>query len=365
MHAKSFFQLFLMSLLGSNLSNEIAIVSSEAELRGGDSLPPTPPTTNKVNVLIIMADDFRTADLYPYAADPLELPNLRGLADGSTAFKASTVYPVCAPSRSAFITGVDYPNTITFDQNFFQLSLESMLGSVRKLGSYYVGMHGKVIHEYNEDLKKQLFYRMNQTNVPRLPTTSGNTDCGKQLGCVIAKNKLSDNDVTNTGLKFLDTANNLIEQHIFENFFLILGFHRPHIETASFKKNPIFYTKALPDIAEPSINTNGNPALAHRTCDELNAFRLGAKKIISGNIKTADDITSSVKLTGDIRGLYFDALFTTDYYIGIFLNKIDKLGFKNNTIIIFTADHGFSLGEKNLWCKNTLYEEATDMIYPH
>ena len=40
------------------------------------------------------------------------------------------------------------------------------------------------------------------------------------------------------------------------------------------------------------------------------------------------------------------------------LEALDKLGMRENTIIVFWGDHGFHLGEQNLWCKSTNYEMA-------
>jgi hypothetical protein len=56
---------------------------------------------------------------------------------------------------------------------------------------------------------------------------------------------------------------------------------------------------------------------------------------------------------------YYAAISYTDAQVGILLNTLDELGLTKNTIIVLWGDHGWHLGDHNLWCKHTNFEQAT------
>jgi arylsulfatase A-like enzyme len=47
-----------------------------------------------------------------------------------------------------------------------------------------------------------------------------------------------------------------------------------------------------------------------------------------------------------------------DANVGLLLNTLDSLGLMKNTIIVLWGDHGWHLGDHNLWCKHTNFEQA-------
>jgi arylsulfatase A-like enzyme len=55
---------------------------------------------------------------------------------------------------------------------------------------------------------------------------------------------------------------------------------------------------------------------------------------------------------------YYAAVSFTDAQVGILLNALDSLGLTENTIIVIWGDHGWHLGDHNLWCKHTNFEQA-------
>jgi arylsulfatase A-like enzyme len=56
---------------------------------------------------------------------------------------------------------------------------------------------------------------------------------------------------------------------------------------------------------------------------------------------------------------YYAAISYADALVGQLLNTLDSLGLTKNTIIVLWGDHGWHLGDHNLWCKHTNFEDAT------
>lgn len=56
---------------------------------------------------------------------------------------------------------------------------------------------------------------------------------------------------------------------------------------------------------------------------------------------------------------YFALITYVDALIGSVLDAVDSLGLRNETLIVFTSDHGDNLGARGMWNKSLLYREST------
>jgi uncharacterized sulfatase len=124
-------------------------------------------------------------------------------------------------------------------------------------------------------------------------------------------------------------------------FFLAVGFHRPHMPlVAPAKYFDLYPFDSITLPAEPSDDEADIPLPA----------RNGA---VPGYAITS----TPDQRRAAIRG-YLACVSYVDAQAGRVLDALQRLGLESNTIIIFAADHGWHLGEHNLWHKRSLFEEC-------
>ena len=136
-------------------------------------------------------------------------------------------------------------------------------------------------------------------------------------------------------------------------FLLAVGFLKPHLPFNAPKKYWDYYD--FDKIQLPVNNTfPKNAPKSAGNWYELVKYK-GIPKDIESNGRNASlhtlDETFSRKL---IHG-YYACVSYTDAQVGKVLKALDELGMKNDTIVIFTSDHGFSLMEHNRWSKHNLF----------
>jgi iduronate 2-sulfatase len=132
-------------------------------------------------------------------------------------------------------------------------------------------------------------------------------------------------------------------------FFLSVGYVKPHLPFNAPKKYWDLYDREAIRVSETMQMPEGAPALGYQPGWELRSMYTGIpKKII-----LPEEYQRTL-----IHG-YMACVSYIDAQIGLLLDKLDELGIADKTIVCLWGDHGYHLGDHNIWCKHTNFEQAT------
>jgi iduronate 2-sulfatase len=137
-----------------------------------------------------------------------------------------------------------------------------------------------------------------------------------------------------------------------EPFFLAVGFIKPHLPFVSPKKYWNLYDPARIRLAPNNFRPEDAPNYAILPGGELRNYH----GIPEGSIP--DDLARQLK-----HG-YYSATRYMDAQVRKVLDELDRLGQRENTIVILWGDHGWKLGEHDAWCKHSNVENALLLSVP-
>ena len=130
-------------------------------------------------------------------------------------------------------------------------------------------------------------------------------------------------------------------------FFLALGFLKPHLPFNAPKKYWDMYERREIDLADNPFRPKRAPDAALHNWGELRQYHgIPAKGPLS------DEFARTL-----VHG-YYACVTCTDAQIGRVLAELDRLGMRDNTVVILWGDHVWNLGEHGLWCKHCNFETS-------
>lgn len=132
-------------------------------------------------------------------------------------------------------------------------------------------------------------------------------------------------------------------------FFLSVGYLKPHLPFTAPKKYWDLYDPEAIPVAEFMKMPEGAPGLGYQPGWELRQMYTGVPE---------DEILPEDYQRTLVHG-YMACVSYIDGQIGLLLDKLDELGIADNTIICLWGDHGWHLGDHNMWCKHSNFEQAT------
>lgn len=323
---------------------------------------------SKPNILFLVVDDLRP-EFGCYGAKNVQSPNMDKLAAQGMVFeRAYCQQAVCNPSRCSILSGCRPDTTKCMANNtFLRPSMPDILTLPQhfKNNGWHAMSLGKVFHhsegEPGDDplsWSEPSWYH----GVPyRSWFTKESDEMMKRLKALPEKQRpkivrgppfeaadepddsYPDGQIA---LKAIESLRRLKDMD--KPFFLGVGFLKPHLPFTCPKKYWDKYppeTIHLPDNYYPPKNV---PAPALHNWYELRTY---------GGIPAEGGIPDETALNL-IRGYHACTTFV-DAQIGRVLDELERLGLRDNTVIVLFGDHGYHLGENGIFTKMTNFELGT------
>jgi iduronate 2-sulfatase len=308
----------------------------------------------KPNVLFLICDDLN-CDLGSYGHPLVQSPNIDRLATRGVQFeRAYCQYPLCGPSRASFMTGL-YPDQSLVHRNSIYIRERvpnvMTISQTFRSADYFATRIGKIYH-YN--VPKHIGtsghddpYSWNYTINPRGRDKEDESQIFSlvpgSFGGTLSWLAAEGSDVEQTdGIAATEAIEQLQKYAQREQpFYLAVGLYRPHTPYVAPKK--YFDLYPVEKIKVPQV-----PDGYHQTLPESAVKSITRKS----EHQLADDVARRA-----IQAYYASITFA-DAQIGRILDALEANGLADNTVVLFTSDHGYHMGEHGHWQKTTLFENA-------
>jgi iduronate 2-sulfatase len=310
----------------------------------------------KPNVLFLICDDLN-CDLGSYGHPLVKTPHIDALAARGVRFEnCHCQYPLCGPSRASFMTGM-YPDQTLVRRNAIHIREHVpnvvTMAQMFRAGGYFATRVGKIFHY----------------NVPRHIGTGGHDDPfswdytinprGRdvdeedqiftlrpgQFGGTLSWLAADGTDEEQTdGIAATETVK-LLREYAERGrpFFLAVGLYRPHTPFVAPKN--YFEMYPVDNIEVPSVPDNYLDTIPQPAADFLTRKR--------------EQVNLDPEIARQAIQAYYASITFADAQVGRILSALEESGLTENTIVVFTSDHGYHMGEHGHYQKTTLFENAT------
>ena len=309
------------------------------------------------NVLMILVDDLNDWVGYMGGHPNAITPNIDKLARRGTSFlRAHANAPICGPSRASMLTGIR-PSTSGIYFHVDDRDLTSMVRNdttgISLLPNYFENYGyktygvGKVFHLGD---KAGVFDEYGGlANFGPKPPRRFNYDpewFGKPKGTSTDWGVYPENDSLTYDYRIADWAIERLKRTTATPFFMAVGFMRPHV--------PWYTSQYWIDIHPlDSIQT---PSRKQNDWNDIPA--------IAASVTDWPMMPEMKWMQRDRRWekavrAYLASVSFVDQQIGRVLEALEATGKESNTIVLLVSDHGYHLGEKDLFQKGTLWQRSS------
>lgn len=350
-------------------------------------IPPKKP-----NILFIAVDDLKP-DMGAYGNKLVKTPHIDRLAArGTTFLRNYCQQAVCGPTRASLMTGMrpDFtrvwdlktrmrdinPNILSLPQYLITQGYSTQgIGKIydsRCVDSQYDGPSWSVPYysqadEYfsSETGKPAYYYQLPATKKlveqyrvealeKGIPPAQVREEVLRHIKPATECADVPDNAYVDgaVALKAKDLLKAL--QTSDKPFFLGVGFSKPHLPFVAPKKYWDLYQREDIPLASFQAHSKNGPPMAYHASGELRSYT-----DISPLCRDSSHMQLPNEKQKELIHAYYAAISYTDAQIGLLLETLDSLGMRDNTIIVLWGDHGWHLGDHDLWCKHSNFEQAT------
>ncbi len=313
----------------------------------------------KPNILFLLADDMRPDAISALGNSRIDTPNLDALIQRGTTFaRATCSYPICVVSRAEMLTGMHgWENGVDGMTNQFNGGVSFWAETLKNAGyqTCYVGKW-----HTNGRPSQRGYTRVNglfsggggkwwkdgQTDWKGFPITGYRgwvfqSDDGKEKFPDLGVGLTPDIDS-----KFADAAIEVIRAQSDQPWFLHVNFTAPH--------DPLFIPPGMEDKYLPAQM-------------RLPANFLPRHPFDHGNIEGRDESLLAFPRTEaavkDVLRVYYSVVDYLDAQIGRILAALEETGQTQETIVIFSSDHGMGVGSHGLRGKQSMYEHTINVPF--
>jgi iduronate 2-sulfatase len=353
--------------------------------------------SRRPNILFIAVDDLKPV-IGAYGGRIARTPNLDKLASTGTVFLANYCQQaVCGPTRASLMTGMrpDYtkvwdlktrmrdinPNIVSLPQYLRTQGYSTQgIGKVydprcvdeqndapswsvpyHKTGDdYYASAFGKPVtgryqHPDNKAAAERFALEAQQKGLSKAAT---NDYLQEKVKPAVESADVPDNAYTDGAnvLQAIDILGGLARED--KPFFFAVGLSKPHLPFVSPKRYWDLYRREDMPLADFTTMPKGAPAIAMHNSGEIRSYT-DVAPLIDPATEKGYGLTLTADKQRELLHGYYAAVSYLDANVGRLMRALDSLGLRNNTIIVLWGDHGWHLGDHNLWCKHSNFEQAT------
>jgi len=307
------------------------------------------------NILFIQCDQMAAPVLPCYGGRVVRAPHIDRLAAEGVVFEnAYCNSPLCAPSRFSMMAG-QLPSRIAAYDNAAEFSAEhpTFAHGLRELG-YATSLCGKMhfvgpdqLHGFEERLTTDI-YPADFGWTPDWEQGEARQDYFHSMLSVVEAGPCA----RSMQLDFDDEVAFQATRKIFElarsdderPFFLLTSFTHPH--------DPYIARQSFWDLYD-------HDEIAMPTVRPLSAAEADPHSNRLAHVIGADETEVSADQIRNARHAYLANCSYVDHWVAQIMNTVRHHRMAEDTIVIFTADHGDMLGERGLWFKMSFFEGSS------
>ncbi|MXW27390.1 MAG: sulfatase-like hydrolase/transferase [Chloroflexi bacterium] len=300
------------------------------------------------NILVVMSDQHARRYASPYGHEFIRTPSMQRLADEGVTFEnAYCNSPICGPSRASFMTGQYVPDVEAWDNATVLHSDLPTWAHLLNAAGYETVLSGKMHFQGADQLhgfQRRILSDVHGDSSPELAanwtgwlteTAAADLSMFKEVGPGEHPYSAYDEIATSQAGAYIRSR-----QGSKRPWALLVGLITPHYP---FVVRPKFWDLYFPDHADlPEVPAHKDDLHPHnRRLAEWFSF-----------------MDVPIELAARARAGYYGLISYTDACLGSLLDAVDQSGQADETVVVYTSDHGEGAGEHGMWNKHNFYENS-------